>query len=116
MEVGLLHPIGSHGRVGRAEIDRAIDDLGLTAARANGLVVQLKADRGLRGLSPLRIDRCGKCRASTGDLLGLGRKGKAGQGDGERGGFEKHYVCLRDSGLIARRNLCTTGDGYVSIL
>ena len=60
-----------HRRVGGAEVDRALQDLVLPAARADGLVVQLDAGGCLRLLAPFCVHGRRKSRARAGDLLGL---------------------------------------------
>src|SRR5206468_3626559 len=63
---GLLFLFGGHGRVGRAEVDRLVPDLADTAARTDGLIVDLHFRMQTVVLArPFRIERVRKRRTGA---------------------------------------------------
>ena len=58
-----------HRRIGGAEVHRPVEDLVLSAAGADCLIVELDTGRGLRCLAPFGVDRRRKCGTRTRDLL-----------------------------------------------
>src|SRR5258706_3541825 len=58
--LGLTELLVGHGTVGRAEVDRALEDLADAAAAADRLIVDLYAGLLVVRVEPLRVDRIGE--------------------------------------------------------
>src|SRR5262249_21286650 len=86
----------SNRGVRRAEIDRAVDDLGDASARADALIVQGGTAGAFVLLTPFRVDRGRESGAGARDFLSVGSGNATGHDRGDRGSAHGAAEALSD--------------------